>query len=236
MKVLGKILAFVLCIGLVAFGIWCMFYHYKAIENVNFISSIPILFKVHMILLIPTIVVSLIIKYILRCEIGMSSGMFSVVPYLITLVILSFREAYFVEHAGIIFSIILSLLNILVEGLIPFIALFFMFPGDEVSSSSNYYSSYNYGNYGNREEKKEEKKESSIWDELTNVKQDREVSYSQRAYNGDTLFYNKSGQLVGRARKGNIDGQIIYEDENGRIKGDSIEATSRNYRIYHKND
>ena len=79
------------------------------------------------------------------------------------------------------------------------------------------------------------KKQPNIFEKMSmDIKEDNSVSYSKKDYQGNTVFYNKNGMIAGKGRKGNIDGQIIYEDKDGNIKGESAEATSKNYRIYRK--
>lgn len=157
MRIVRRLLSDILYICLIGFGIWCMFYQYNLIENQNFFASIPNIFKAHMILIIPTIVVALIIKLILKCEFtNIPTGMFSIVPYLITLIIFSFREAYIIEKAGIILSVVISLINVFIEGLLPFIAMFIIMPSDS-GSSVRTYEDYYY-NKDNKDNKSNEKK------------------------------------------------------------------------------
>ncbi len=159
MRIVRRLLSDILYICLIGFGVWCMFYQYNLIENQNFFASIPNIFKAHMILIIPTIAVALIIKLILKCEFtNIPTGMFSIVPYLITLIIFSFREAYIIEKAGIILSVIISLINVFIEGLLPFIAMFIIMPSDSGSSvrtyEDYYYNNDNKHNEGNKDNKK----------------------------------------------------------------------------------
>ena len=64
------------------------------------------------------------------------------------------------------------------------------------------------------------KSKSSNKEKFKMPEMDRKLSYSREDNFGNTIMYNKNGQVIGSARKNNF-GQTIYKDEKGNITGSS---------------